>query len=210
MRAGPGAAEILCCRRDRERLLPGIGIGPDSAVRLVATPLEVTRVVEAERIARTRRLDAVGARDAASFREEHPENPLPLILVVADAPPASRRDGGRRCCAGTARLGIVVVFLGDTPAGTGRLATDLARTVTDAVPPWLAAVFAGAELFGLGAEEAVELLRSVFDANNLDANNIDANNIDANNIDANRADGRDCDEPGQAEALTRVHPSRQH
>ena len=196
VRAGPGAAEILCATETAERLLPGIGIGTDPAVRLVATPLEVARVVEAERIARTRRLDAVGARDAASFREEHPENPLPLLLVVASAPPGESAGRWTALCAGTARLGIAVVFLGDTPAGTGRLATDLARTVTDAALPRLATVFAGAELFGLGAEEAVELLRSVFDANNLDANNIGAN----------RADGRDCDEPGQAEALTRVIP----
>ncbi|MDA8289136.1 MAG: BTAD domain-containing putative transcriptional regulator [Actinomycetota bacterium] len=200
VRAGPGAAEILCATETAERLLPGTGIGTgigtDPAVRLVATPLEVARVVEADRIARTRRLDAVGARDAASFREEHPENPLPLLLVVADAPPGESAGRWTALCAGAARLGIAVVFLGDTPAATGRLATDLARTVTDAAPPRLAAVFAGAELFGLGAEEAVELLGSVFDASNLDAINIGAN----------RADGRDCDEPGQAEALTRVIP----
>ncbi len=196
VRTGPGAAEILCATETAERLLPGIGIGTDPAVRLVATPLEVAWVVEAERITRTRRLDAVGARDAASFREDHPENPLPALLVVADAPPGESAGRWTALCAGTARLGIAVVFLGDIPAATGRLATDLARTVTDAAPPRLAAVFAGAELFGLGAEEAVELLRSVFDANSLDANNLGAN----------RAGGRDWDEPGQAEALTRVIP----
>ncbi|MDA8310153.1 MAG: BTAD domain-containing putative transcriptional regulator [Actinomycetota bacterium] len=164
--AGPGAAEILCAAEVAERLLPGVGTGP--AIRRAGTALEVARVVEAERIARTRRLDAGGASDATSFRAAHPENPLPALLVLADAPagdPAGRWAG---LCAGADRLGIALVFLGDTPAASGRLLTNAARTVIEADPPRLAGVLVGVELFGVCAEEAAELLGPVLGAEDLD------------------------------------------
>ncbi len=199
VRAGPCAAEILCATETAERLLPDIGTDP--AVRLVATPLELARVVEAERITRTRRLDAAGARDAAGFREQHPENPLPVLLVLTDAPTGESARRWAALRAGTARLGIAVVFLGDTPAGTARIVTDAARAVTDAEPSDLAGMLVGVEQFGLGAGEAVELLGSVFEANRLVTDDLVTDNGHAR-----YADRHDGEVAGQTEALTRVIP----
>ena len=209
VRAGPGAAEILCATDLAERLLPGLGSEP--ALRRATTALEVARVVEAERITRTRRLDAVGARDAAAFREQHPENPLPALLVLTDAPTGESAGRWAALRAGTARLGIAVVFLGDTPAGTARIVTDAARTVTDAEPSDLAGMLVGVEQFGLGAGEAVELLGSVFDANrlvtdDLVTDNLGTDNLGTDDVHARYADRHGGDVAGPAEALTRVIP----
>ena len=66
VRAGPGAAEILLSTDLAERLLPGLA--PDPAVRRAGTESELARAVEAERIARTRRLTAADAANAVQFR----------------------------------------------------------------------------------------------------------------------------------------------
>lgn len=171
VRAGPRAAEVLLTAELAVRLLPGLAA--DRSIRRAATLGDAARAVEVERIARARRLDAAGVPDAASFRAEHPENPLPSLLVLADglrddlmldgvAPDARGRWAA--LAVGSARLGIAVVFLGDSPAATARLVTDPTRTVTGADPPLLAERLGAAQLFGLRAEEAVELLGSVIEA----------------------------------------------
>ena len=163
VRAEPGAVEVLLTTALADRLLPGLG--PDRAIRRAKTLDDVARAVEAETIARTRRLFAVDAPDAASFREENPENPLPLLVVLLDDVADESRGRWSALLAGAERLGIAVVFLDDSPVAIGRLAVDASRTVTDAEPPPLAERLGGVQLFGLRADEAVELLRSVTDAN---------------------------------------------
>ncbi|MDA8285163.1 MAG: BTAD domain-containing putative transcriptional regulator [Actinomycetota bacterium] len=155
-RAEPGAAEVLLTADLAGRLLPGLS--PDPAIRRAADIHRVAQGLEAERIARTRRLRAVGAPDAVTFRRDNPENPLPELLVLAD--PVAPETAGRWAALieGASRLGIAVVFLGPSPAATGRIVADADRTVTSAAPVVLAERLAGAELFGLRAGEAVELL----------------------------------------------------
>ena len=162
VRAGPGAAEVLCTGALAGRLLPGLG--PLPAIRQVTTPEDMARTVEAERIARARRLEAASAPDAKRFRAEHPENPLPLLLVLADGP--SDASAGRWVAlgAGVPPLGIAVVFLGDTPAAVGQLVLDDTRTVTKAALAALADHLSDAQMFGLRADEAVELLGALADA----------------------------------------------
>jgi DNA-binding SARP family transcriptional activator len=162
VRAGPGAAEVLCTGALAGRLLPSLG--PLPAIRRVATPEDLARAVEAERIARTRRFEAAGAPDAKRFRAEHPENPLPLLLVLADAPSDATAGRWAALGAGAPGLAIAVIYLGDTPAANGRVVLDDTRTVTGAEPAALADRFRGAELFGLRADEAVELLGALVDA----------------------------------------------
>jgi hypothetical protein len=177
VRAGPGAAEILCAAELAERLLPGLA--PDPAIRRAGSALEVARVVEAERITRTRRLDVVGETDATGFRDQHPENPLPALLVLADAPPGESAGRWAALCSGTEHLDIAVVFLGDSPAASGRVVTDLTRKVIDAEPQQLAVLIGGTELFGLDAGEAVELLGSVIDAGDPDTHSHHADDVSA-------------------------------
>jgi DNA-binding SARP family transcriptional activator len=164
VRAGPGAFEVLLTARLAERLLPGLG--PDAAIRRAKASDDLARAVEAEVIARTRRLDAAEALDAMSYREANPENPLPLLVVLLDGVPDDSIGRWAALLGGSARLGISVVFLGHSPAAIGRLSVDASRTVTNADPPALAEHLAGAQLFGLRADEAVELLGAVADSLN--------------------------------------------
>jgi DNA-binding SARP family transcriptional activator/LysM repeat protein len=162
VRAGPGAAEVFLTARLAERLLPGLG--PDAAIRRAKAPDDLARAVEAEMIARTRRFDAAEARDAMSYREANPENPLPLLVVFLDEVPDDSIGRWAALVGGSSRLGISVVFLGHSPAAIGRLSVDASRTVTDADPPAPARHLAGARLFGLRADEAVALLDAVADS----------------------------------------------
>jgi DNA-binding SARP family transcriptional activator len=162
VRAGPGAAEVLCTGALAGRLLPRLD--PLPAIRQVQTPEDLARAVEAERIARTRRFEAASAPDAKRFRAEHPENPLPLLLVLADAPSDTSAGRWAALGAGAPPLGIAVIFLSDTPAASGRVVLDHTRAVTGAEPAELANRLCGAELFGLRADEAVELLGALADA----------------------------------------------
>jgi DNA-binding SARP family transcriptional activator len=162
VRAGPGAAEVLLTSDLAERLLPNVHSDP--AVRRAATVDNVARAVEAEHIARTRRLDAADAEDAASFRSANPENPLPALLVLLDDPPSNSLGRWSALLDGAARLGIAILFLGDTPAATGHLVTDASRTVLDIDRQPLGQNLAGSQLYGLRADEAVDLLGAVADS----------------------------------------------
>ncbi|MGH9089160.1 MAG: LysM peptidoglycan-binding domain-containing protein, partial [Acidimicrobiales bacterium] len=162
VRAGPGAVEVLLTADLAERLLPGLR--PDPAVRRAATIDNAARAVEAEIITRCRRLDSVGASDAATFRAANPENPLPLLVALLDDVPDTSLGRWSALVEGSARLGIAILFLGDSPAGTGRLVSDASRAVTDAEPTALAGRLTGVQLFGLRGDEAVELLGAVADS----------------------------------------------
>ncbi len=155
VRAGPGAAEVVLSSAATERLVPGLPAV--SAIRRLG-PDQAVRVVEVERIARTRRLETAGATDAARFRHDNPENPLPLLLVVVCDLPAESLGRWSGLLGDAGRLGICVLFLDDTPAATGQLRLGPGRTVAGAEPAALAERLSGAQLHGLGADEAVELL----------------------------------------------------
>ena len=156
--AGQGMAEVLLAGETAGRLLAETRQA--CALRRLVSSESAARAVEAERIARTRRLAAAGAPDAARFRCDNPENPLPTLLVLADPPPADSAGRWGALAAAGGRLGIAIVYLGDTPAAAGTLATDERRRVT-AVPDHLADRLRGAELYGLDIAEATELLDAV-------------------------------------------------
>ena len=163
VRAGRGAAEVLLPAELADRLLPDLA--PNPAVRRVATSDEAARAIEAERIARTRLLMSVDAPDAHRFRHDNPENPLPALLVHLDSVPDESLGRWAALLADAPRLGIAVLFLTDTPIATGRLSVDANRTVISAEPTPLSQSLSGAQLYGLQADEAVELLDSVNEAN---------------------------------------------
>ena len=175
VRAGPGAFEVLLTARLAERLLPGLG--PDAAIRRAKASDDLARAVEAEMIARTRRLDTAEAIDAMSYREANPENPLPLLVVFLDEVPDDSIGRWVALVGGSARLGIAVVYLGRSPAAIGQLSVDASRTVTNADPPALAEHLAGAQLFGLRGDEVVELLGAVADS--LDEDDPDDDEVEA-------------------------------
>ena len=161
VRAGPGGAEVLLTADVAERLFAGLG--PDHAVRLAPSADELARAVQAATIARARRFDAAEVTDAASFREANPEDPLPVVLVVLKAVTGAATGLWRALSASAARFGIAVLMLGDSPAAVGRLVTDEGRYVTELDVEPLGEQLAGAFLFGLSRDEAVELLGPVID-----------------------------------------------
>ena len=162
VRAEPGAAEVLLTDDLAERLLPGLA--PDWTVRRAVTADQAARAVESERVARSRRFEAAGAADAAQFRAENPENPLPLLLVVLDALPAESLGRWAALVADARRLSIAVIFLAPSPIATGQLRMDAGRRVLDAAPADRLGGLLGAQLFGLRADEATEVLAAVAEA----------------------------------------------
>ena len=111
------------------------------------------------------RLTAADAANAVQFRRDNPENPLPLLLVLLDTLPADSLGRWSALLTDAARLGIAIVFLADSPAAISRFTVNDGRTVVDAEPVHLAERLTGAELYGLCADEVVELLGSVTAAN---------------------------------------------
>ena len=66
--------------------------------------------------------------------------------------------------ASAAAASIAVVVLGDNPLAVGSVTTNAARVVTHAAPSGLAVRLAGARLFAVGANEAVEVLKAAVDS----------------------------------------------
>ena len=159
VRAEPGAAEVLLTDDLAGRLLPGLGAS--RTVRRAATADQAARAVESERVARSRRFEAAGAADAAQFRVENPENPLPLLLVLLDALPAESLGRWAALVADAPRLAIAVLFLAPSPIATGQLRVDAGRRVLDATPADRLGALFGAEMFALRADEATEVLAAV-------------------------------------------------
>jgi len=163
VRAVPGATEILITDETADRLLPALAA--DRALRRADDSDQAARVVEAERIARTRRMAGVDAPDAATFRHDNPENPLPLLLVLLDQVPVESNGRWAALLATAPRLGIAVVFLGPSPLATGRLALDASGTTTGVDDHGSAKGLDGLTLYRLRADEAIELLGAVNEAN---------------------------------------------
>ena len=162
VRAVPGAAEILLTDELADRLLPGVL--PDRALRRCDSSDDMARVVEAERIARTRRLAVVDAPDAIRFRHENPENPLPLLLVLLDWCRPNRSDGGRRC----SPTPPASASPSSSSATAARHRPPRPRRQGDRHRPRrarAARTLDGVALYRLRADEAVELLGAVNDAN---------------------------------------------
>lgn len=158
-RAGPGAAEVLLTADLAERLLPGLD--PDDTIRRAQRTDDVARTIEAEMIARTRRLAAADAPDATSYRMAVPENPLPLLLAILVDVPDDSMGRWSALLAGAPCLDIAVLFLAANRAATGQLVADASRTVTKVTVHPLAEQLTEVQLFGLRADEAVEVLGAI-------------------------------------------------
>jgi DNA-binding SARP family transcriptional activator len=163
VRAVPGATEILLTAETADRLLPGLTA--DRAVRRVEDHDQVARVVEAERIARSRRMAGVDAPDAATFRHDNPENPLPLLVVLLDQVPVESHGRWAALLADAARLSIAIVFLGPSRLAVSRVTFDAIGTATDVEGDSSARELDGVTLYRLRADEATELVGAVNDAN---------------------------------------------
>jgi len=161
-RAGPGGAEVFLPTDLVNRLLPGVE--SVRAIRRAKGPDDIVRVIEAEVIARTRRLSAEGVLDAVSYRQAVTEDPMPLLLAVCSDLPEEFVGRWSALLAGAAHLDIAALFLAANGAGTGRLVCDGNRIVTGAAPRPLDDLLIGSQLFGLNASEASDVLHAVCDS----------------------------------------------
>jgi len=158
-RAGPGAAEVLLTTELAERLLPDLA--SDDTIRRTDSTDDMARAIEAEMIARTRRLAVAEMPDATSYRVAVPENPLPLLLAVLGDIPDDSVGRWLALLTSSPRLDIAVLFLAANRATSGQLVTDANRTVTEVTPQALVEELPGAQLFGLRSDEAVEVLGAI-------------------------------------------------
>jgi DNA-binding SARP family transcriptional activator len=154
-RSGSIAAEILLTTDTMGRLFPGLGEVP--GIRVVEGSDQVVRILEAEALGRTRKLDAAGLDDVVAYRQANPAEPIPSVLAVIDAVPDGWTGRLRSILQVGPRLGIGALFLNETEAATIRLELDHGRAVA-VEPPDRARDLLGARLFSLDAAEATEAL----------------------------------------------------
>jgi hypothetical protein len=115
---------------------------------------------------------SVEAPDAARFRHENPENPLPLLLVLLDTVPPESKGRWEALLADAPRLAMAVLFLGESGLAIGRIVPGTDTTVTAAEPPEALPVACGTRLYAglMGCDEPVGSLvvRAILAAIGLD------------------------------------------
>ncbi len=151
---GPAAVEVLLVGN---QLIPGaIGF---PGLRRAASLAGALHVVEAELVHRARLLEAEDAPDFASHRREHPDDPLPALVLVADG--VSLEQAGRLAAilAQGPRLGVGALLPGTTVEAGAQLVLDDSGRV-QAATPWELGdqQLIGVRACSLTEAEAAELL----------------------------------------------------
>jgi DNA-binding SARP family transcriptional activator len=150
----PAAVEVLLVG---ERLIPGAGSFP--GLRRAAGLPGALHVLEAELVHRARLLEANDTPDFATHRRQHPDDPLPALVLVADG--VSLEQAGRLAAilAQGARLGVGALLPGTAIDGGAQLVLDETGRVQTATPWELGAQqLVGARACSLTTTEAAELL----------------------------------------------------
>jgi DNA-binding SARP family transcriptional activator len=150
----PAAVEVLLVG---DRLIPGAGSFP--GLRRAAGLPGALHVLEAELVHRARLLEANDTPDFATHRRQHPDDPLPALVLVADG--VSLEQAGRLAAilAQGARLGVGALLPGTAVDGGAQLVLDETGRVQTATPWELGAQqLVGARACSLTTTEAAELL----------------------------------------------------
>ena len=151
---GPAAVEVL---------LVGNQLIPDAigfpGLRRAAGLAGALHVVEAELVHRARLLEAEDTPDFATHRREHPDDPLPALVLVADG--VSLEQAGRLAAilAQGPRLGVGALLPGTTVDAGAQLVLD-DRGRVQAATPWELGdqQLIGVRACSLTEAEAAELL----------------------------------------------------
>jgi DNA-binding SARP family transcriptional activator len=150
----PAAVEVLLVG---ERLIPDAGGFP--GLRRAAGLPGALHVLEAELVHRARLLEANDTPDFATHRGQHPDDPLPALVLVADG--VSLEQAGRLAAilAQGPRLGVGALLPGSAVDGGAQLVLDETGRVQTATPWELGAQqLVGARACSLTQPEAAELL----------------------------------------------------
>lgn len=157
-RAGPLAAEVIATSETVGRLF-GAG-SPASGFRATADTPQLIRILEAEIVARTRLLESADLPDAIAYRQANPAEPLPGLAFVFDPLAADNSLRLKPTMRMSSRLGITVLFLGETIAAVARLRLDQRTVAADDGNQSLSWI-QGARLFGLSVAEAADILAAL-------------------------------------------------
>jgi len=151
---GPAAVEVLLVG---SRLIPNAGGFP--GLRRAAGLAGALNVLEAELVHRARLLEGEDTPDIATHRRDHPDDPLPALVLVADG--VSLEQAGRLSAilAQGPRLGVGALLPGVTVDDGAHLTLDEAGRV-QAASPWTLSdqQLTGARACSLTDTEAAELL----------------------------------------------------
>lgn len=162
-RAGTYGAEILGPAALLHRMFPGVAAL--AALRPVLDDAATLRALEAEVLRRTRLLHDADVADATSYRRDHREDPLPVLIAITDTIDPAQLGSWRATLRAGARLAIDALILHSTTqaeAGIGaHLVVDTDGTVQTAHPERLDHALGGARLFAMNAGEASELLAPI-------------------------------------------------
>jgi DNA-binding SARP family transcriptional activator len=170
VRNSPYGADILAEASIYDRLFPSIEL---PSLQRVTDVEDLLNRLEAHIVARTRRLEEADISDVATYRHQHPAEPFPLLVAVADQAADSHPRRWSALANQAARLGLTTITLrrdlnpADAAPATGPsvwVAAD--GTIEHATPEPLAEHLAGGRLFQISAAEGADLLRPVATVHN--------------------------------------------
>lgn len=154
-RGGPFGACAILPAATYDLLLPGVPSHP--GITRTADLAEALQHLDVERVARTRRLDREDLPDVTAHRRAHPEEPMPVVLLVTTelGSDAALYDA---VLDHSATLGLASLHLGEPLSGHGHVRLDADGSVADVAPPTLAAALAGSRLYTLSPDDASDAL----------------------------------------------------
>ncbi len=154
--AHEGTVDILVAADLTSRLLPDNPAGLQ--LRQLPNTTTLSRALDAELLGRRRRLADADLPTAADYRQEHPEDPLPALLVLTDALPRGLEP------ANLAGLDVGVLLVGQAHSADGGalLQTGPGGAIEHAQPQDLAQQLDGAQLYRLTATDAQILLTALY------------------------------------------------
>jgi DNA-binding SARP family transcriptional activator len=157
-RSGSLAVEVLITAAAMARLVPGLGEVP--GIRVVEDTEHLVRVLEAEVLGRTRKLDAARVDDVVAYRQANPVDPLPGLIAVVDEVPTEWVSRLRAVAEAGARLGLGTVLLYASEAATVQVELD-ERRVAAVQPQGHPGLVLGDNLYSLDPDEAADVLRTL-------------------------------------------------
>ncbi len=147
----------LLVAADVERtLLPGAH--SLDAVRVLKSADRAVAQLQAAVLTRTRQFGDIGAADLTGYRRRAPEDPMPLLVLVAGALPRSTRATLDAVLAAGQPLGLAALLLDDRPDEATGLHINADGIVTAAAPAALHESLHGAHAYGLTWHEAAAAL----------------------------------------------------
>jgi len=158
--ARPYELELRVTAGSHQMLLP---VGNLEAVHTADTLDRALLELQTAVLTRTRRFLDAGTPTFEDYRREHPEDPLPLLILVTGASPQTLTPALTAILATGQPLGVTAVVLGDAHTIMGQLTIAADGTISGATPGALQTALDGVQLFRLSEQEAVAALEVLSD-----------------------------------------------